>query len=63
MNTAIFIFVALLTTISAFLNVYLYYKATGRLRSEVLHLEAQLAQWEKNAILRDPKTGRYVKKG
>lgn len=61
METVISI-LAVLLTISAFLNVYLW-DGLRLMNREASHLETELDGWRKNAVLRDQRTGRYVSKG
>ena len=61
METVISI-LAVLLTISAFLNVYLW-DGLRLMNRETSHLETELESWRKNSVLRDPRTGRYISKG
>ena len=61
METVISI-LAVLLTVSAFFNAYML-DGLNLLKKEVFQLEEKLKRWEKNGIIRDRRTGRYVSKG
>jgi hypothetical protein len=60
METVISI-LAVLLTVSAFFNAYML-DGLNLLKKEVFQLEEKLKRWEKNGIIRDRRTGRYVPK-
>lgn len=60
METVILI-LAVLLTISAFLNLYML-DGLNLLKKEVFQLEKKLKHWQKNCIIRDRRTGRYIPK-